>query len=359
MNIPVETRSQYIRDINGILEQKGKEHVLFDSILRFWLDFQDQYSERERDLFGDIMVRIMTRLDADKRTEISTRLATIDRAPVKVLRYLALQPIAVARPILVQSQVLTEHDLIIVIRIRDYDHMSAIASRAIVTIPVTAELIKCGNDTVIAILLDNEGAQISPRSFQRLLKGAGVAPDIQRALLRRADLPKAIGREIVRLAGEAIRTFLLANDRADLLIYLDVSVETKPGPEPPPIGPKTEELNLLFRTLRERHENQPLSEAEFVQAVVGHDLASVACLIAILAPAPLPVAMEWVCGRDFNPAIIACRAVGFRRDTVEKFLKSGINPSSIVPSNQAKFLATFDHLSRKMAKNVLKTRVNA
>lgn len=356
MGIPVEMRSQYIREIREISAQEGNERVLFDSILRFCLDFQDEYSETERDLFGDIMVKIMARLDMEKRVEIAELLATIDRAPLKILRYLALQPIAIARPVLTKSQVLTDHDLIIVIRIRQYEHMGAIASRAIVTIPVTAELIKCGNDTVLAILLDNEGAQISPRSFQRLLKAAGVAPDIQRALLKRGDLPNVIGREIVRLAGEPIRNFLLANDRADLLIYLDVSVDTAPGAEPEERGLKVSELSLLYRTLSDRHERQPLGEADFVQAVMRHDASSVICLIAILAPIPLAVAMDWVTGRDFNPAIIACKAMGFQRDTVEKLLKSGIHPSSVVPLTKKKFLATYDHLNRKMAKNVLKIR---
>ena len=82
---------------------------------------------------------------------------------------LANDEIEVAHPILVQSEVLRNAELIEVIRHRTMEHRLAIAMRRSVAPDVSDALVDSGEDEVIERLLENKGAEISAGTMERIV----------------------------------------------------------------------------------------------------------------------------------------------------------------------------------------------
>src|SRR5689334_6549010 len=110
-----------------------------------------RYSPDQVRLFGDVMARLARGMGPTARARLAKRLAVIGNAPVDVIRILALDDDAtVAGPVLVQSQRLTEHDMLVIAGSKGQLHLLALAHRERLTQAVTDMLIARGDHTVLA-----------------------------------------------------------------------------------------------------------------------------------------------------------------------------------------------------------------
>jgi uncharacterized protein (DUF2336 family) len=92
------------------------------------------------------------------RQTISAQLATFKETPPELAAMLANDEIEVAYPILTQSEVLQDAQLIETIRNRTLEHQMAIAIRHTVPVVVSDALVETGDEDIIRTLLENSGA---------------------------------------------------------------------------------------------------------------------------------------------------------------------------------------------------------
>ena len=152
-------------------------------------------------LFGDLVEQV----GEETRSFMSSRLAPLSNAPHGIIVRLAADKIDVARPVLVQSVVLTDDDLLLLSSATGFDHMAAIAERAGLSARVSDVLIISGDDDVRISLARNGTAQITPRGFTRL---AGQARDdrrMEQVLVDRPDLPGAAVQILVKFGSSISR----------------------------------------------------------------------------------------------------------------------------------------------------------
>src|SRR5919199_1504410 len=97
-----------------------------------------------------------------RRSELSHRLAPLANAPIETVRRLAHDhDIAVAGPILRQSQRLAEIELVDIAERMGQAHLLAIAARADITERVTDALVRRGDRSVVHRLVQNPSARLS------------------------------------------------------------------------------------------------------------------------------------------------------------------------------------------------------
>jgi len=85
---------------------------LLREVTDLFLTAPDSYSDRENTYFGEIMGTIAFDLEQQIREELAQKLSSEANAPHDLIRKLAHDEIEVARPVLEQSPVLDESDLI-------------------------------------------------------------------------------------------------------------------------------------------------------------------------------------------------------------------------------------------------------
>ena len=160
-----------------------------------------RYSPDQVRLFGDVMARLARGMGTQARTRLAERLAPFATAPAIVIQMLALDDdAAVAGPVLVQSERLSERDLLLIAGSKGQPHLLALARRERLSQRVTDMLIARGDDAVVAALIQNRSACFSTAGWRRLHERTRADDALTAALARRSEEETD---ENSRIGGEA------------------------------------------------------------------------------------------------------------------------------------------------------------
>jgi uncharacterized protein (DUF2336 family) len=156
------------------------------------------------DMFETLLPRLANDLATAARRRLSERLAPVPTAPAVVVANLAMDhDIAIARPVLVMSDVLGDDDLVRVAHERGEAHMMAIAERASLSETVTDTLVDRGSSRVVRVVAANEGARFSGRGYAALVDKARIDNVLATTLRARQDLPPAAFEKLMAQAAAA------------------------------------------------------------------------------------------------------------------------------------------------------------
>ena len=189
--------------------------ALVATIGDMFLSMESVLSERERVLMSEILHRLVHEMELSLRKALAERLASQPEAPRELVVALANDTIEVAHPILVESEVLQDIELIEIIRNRTFEHQLAITIRNTLTEPVSEALVETDNVDVITRLLENENAKISQKTMEYLVEQSQRVDVYQNPLLRRPDLEPALARRMYWWVSAALRSFILDHFEVD------------------------------------------------------------------------------------------------------------------------------------------------
>ena len=163
----------------------------------------------------DILRKLIHDVEVSVRRIIGTGLAGIPETPRDLAILIANDDISIAYPILTQSNILHDHDLIEVIRHRTLEHQLGIAIRQTVSEGVSDALVETGNEGVIGTLLQNPNARISNATMEYLVEASRRVDTFQEPILRRHDLDPALARRMFMWVSAALRHYILDNYELD------------------------------------------------------------------------------------------------------------------------------------------------
>src|SRR6478736_287943 len=167
--------------------------------------------EEQVGVFDAVIGRLSRAIELRARVELSERIAPVPNAPSGVVRQLALDEIAVARAVLVQSPRLTDQDLVAVSAAKGRDHMLAITERPDLGEPVTDFLILRGGRVVTHAVAANQTARFSRHGMGVLVMRAAQDDALQATLGTRDDLPADLAEQLLAAAKNSARRRLEAS----------------------------------------------------------------------------------------------------------------------------------------------------
>lgn len=193
---------------------RGSPDQLAETLSRatdLFLSEAERLTDAQIALFDDVLVHLIRKIETRAKAVLSRRLASVDRAPVEVIRQLAYDDaIIVAGPVLKSSTRLSEHDLIEIARNKSQEHLLAISGRGTLTEPVTDLLVSRGNGEVRHRLAGNSGAKLSENGFTSLVDSAGDDESLTEKIGLRVDLPPRLLRRLLLKATAAARARILS-----------------------------------------------------------------------------------------------------------------------------------------------------
>ncbi len=166
-------------------------------------------SQSERRLAEDIFRTLARDAEVVVREALAANLKSCPDLPPDVARRLAADVDAVALPVLQFSEVLSANDLIAIVREGQQNRQLAIASRAHVPEQVSDALIDNGDATVVARLIDNEGAEITEAAYDRAVAAHGQQGSVGDSLARRGNLPPSVAARMIALVAEQLQDYLI------------------------------------------------------------------------------------------------------------------------------------------------------
>lgn len=178
-----------------------------------------ELSETERVFATKLMDRICADVSALVRRALSVTLQNSQNLPRHIALALIEDIDSIAVPILSSSPILTDEDLVSVLRSKASDKIRAIAQRKTISLHVSHAIVSFGDSAATARLAANDGALISPETAEMIADLHANDDLIRDAALSRHDMPPAVIAKLIDHSANKIdanlRTFPdMSDDRA-------------------------------------------------------------------------------------------------------------------------------------------------
>lgn len=216
--------SQYdlIDQLDDILASKyvSRRVEILERVTDLFVVGSGKFSDEHVELFDHVMVKLLENVESAARARFGTRLAALPDAPPKVIRELALDDsIAVAGPVLRQSERVDENMLIETAKTKGQGHLLAISGRRILVEAVTDVLVERGDSAVVSSTAKNDGARFSGFGLSTLVEKACDDGDLALSVWLRPDIPRETLIKLFVDASEAVKDQLISADpqRAELI----------------------------------------------------------------------------------------------------------------------------------------------
>jgi uncharacterized protein (DUF2336 family) len=253
---------------------------------------QGELSGKERQLAEEIF-RLMVR-DAEVRVRqsLAIHLKESSALPHDVAVILAQDVDTVALPILQFSKVLTDSDLIEIVRSQGVGKQVAIAKRSDVSASVSDALVETHNQEVVVSLVANDSADISEEALQQVVDDFGGNTDIQGSLVQRAKLPVTVTERLLTMVSDQLRQRLVSHHQLSTSIAGDIITQSR---ERATItlsaGADRDDVEGLIRQLNANHR---LTPSIMLRAVCMGDMAFFEAGMAELGEVPLANAQRLI-----------------------------------------------------------------
>jgi uncharacterized protein (DUF2336 family) len=170
-----------------------------------------QLSSRETELVADVLIALMRQAEVDLRQALAERLSIMDNVPLRVVLQIANDTIDVASPVLRNSQVLSDMDLIYIIKSKSAQYWQAIAARRSLSEHLVNLLAETRDfDTAVA-LAENTNIKLTEQSLTILSDLAQGREELASPLLRRDEVTNDIAAKLFQMAGYGLRQHILEN----------------------------------------------------------------------------------------------------------------------------------------------------
>lgn len=163
------------------------------------------FRENELAIAEQIFRMLLRDTEVRVRAALAEGLKQDANAPKDIIKALASDAEEVALPVLEHSKVLDDNDLIEIVRsnVEITKHI-AIANRARVSDSVSAALVNTENPDVVNHLVKNEGAQISERSYRKIIDDHGDSAAIISGVAQRASLPVTVVENLLTIVSDSV-----------------------------------------------------------------------------------------------------------------------------------------------------------
>jgi len=278
-------------------------------------------SEEQIGLFDNALMHIVKWVESNALEELSRRLAPVRNAPIGVIQHLARHDdIAVAGPVLSQSERLGTSDLIEIAKKKSQEHLLAISSRNKIGQAVTDVILGRGTNDVFCKLAQNAGASFSQAGVQTLINSAKNNEMLAERIGQRIDIPRHMIHELVSRATHAVRIKLLATappelhaDIKALLVNISSDVIHKIGAQRPgPEGAKEFVLTLQ----REKRLKDPM----LCELAKNGEVEKLTAALAEMASARIELIDRLMHTLHYGGLLVACKAADLQWDSVKIIL---------------------------------------
>lgn len=171
-------------------------------------------TEAERQVAEQVLRAMLAGAAIQVRKVLSETLKDSQYLPHDIAVALANDVESVAIPVLQFSKVLSDDDLIAVVRGGAPSKQIAIAGRAEVSTEVAGELLQTDNNLAVATLVGNPGAKLDETLMERAATRFGSDERVTQQLAQRPNLPLSVAERLVHFTVESLRAYI--GKRADM-----------------------------------------------------------------------------------------------------------------------------------------------
>jgi uncharacterized protein (DUF2336 family) len=312
-----------------------------------------RHSQKQIELFDEVFKVLVAVIELKTRVKLARYLATIPNAPASLVRAFAFDDaIAVAAPVLSQSEALCESDLVVGARTKGQDHLEAIAHRRTISEVITEILIERGESKVVHTVAKNSGARISDDSFSKLVMRAGKDEELALHVGKRRDSPRHHLLKLLEVASASVCSKIAAANPQLTDAVQDVVTEV------------VDDINLEVRKKTPDHVKaksrvkrlqlwHELGETNVHSAARSQNFEQTAVALSALACCPIEMAERAILNENPGVVQVVAKAAGCSWITVKALLVMTVANRRMSEADLDRARENFERLETQTAKRVL------
>jgi uncharacterized protein (DUF2336 family) len=312
-----------------------------------------RHSKKQVEIFDDVFKTLVAVIELKTRVKLSTYLATNPNAPATLIRAFSFdEAIAVAAPVLSQSTVLSDFDLVANAKTQGQGHLQAIAQRLTIGEVITEILIERGEPIVVHTVAKNAGARISEGSFRELVARSGDDAQLALQVGTRRDLPRHHFLKLLETASASVCEKILAANPQFTDAVQDAVTEV------------IDEINLEVRNKSPDHARarsrvkrlqnwKELGEANVHAAANSQNFEQAVTALSVLACCPIEMAERAILNDNPGMVQIVAKAAGCSWPTVKALLLMRAAGRSMSKMDLDRLRENYERLEAQTAKRVL------
>ncbi len=272
----------------------------------------DELNEMEHRLVVEIMMQLIRQAELDLRLALAERLAVLPNVPPEVVIFLANDEISVARPILRQSTVLNDVDLVCIISSKSADYWRSIAEREYLSPTVVGRLIETGDAETAVSMLENPKIVLPQNSLRRMVKAALTYEKLQESMLRRPEMDKDLAADLYgcvsnRLRYEISKRFKIPSEQIETALDSLVEELCRDSRGNLHVTPA---MMTLAQRYRERGE---LSPNQMIKTLRRGQISFFIALFSVQLGLPPDAVLHVIRKEGGKSFAIACRSIGMMK----------------------------------------------
>jgi uncharacterized protein (DUF2336 family) len=313
-----------------------------------------RYSDDEISTFGEVIGRLADEIEVAARAELSELMVDCDHAPLNLLQQLAFDDeIAVAGPVLRESNRLDEKTLIENAMTKGQTHLLAISQRRSIGEAVTDVLVKRGNQEVVTSVAKNEGARFSGSGLLHMVRRAEGDSILAEQLGLRKDVPRHVFQQLIAKASEDVRR-RLENERPEMMSQIQSSVTDITGTLQSKFGPSSRSYFVAKRVVTTQHRLGNLNQDSISSYARQHRLDEVQIGLSLLSALPVDVIERALVDRNREMLLVLCKALNFSWETTMALLFLGAKDHLITARDLKDNERDFGRLKIETSRSILK-----
>jgi uncharacterized protein (DUF2336 family) len=333
---------------------KDKRRKTLERVTELFVENAEHFSDDHVDVFDDVLLYLIKRVETQATTELGQRLAPVENAPYQVIQHLARHDdIEVAAPVLAESNQLAAHDLTEIAETKSEEHVAAIAKRAHLEQQVTDVLVERGDRDTVHALVSNVNAAFSDNGFQKLVQRAEKDAALSEQVGMRLDLPSKHLRQLLDKATAEVQSRVMAfvpleaRDEIQRIVNTLASDAATGGLSTPNLVAAQQFIDHL----KEKNEFSESSILEFAkmgkydELIVG---------LADLCSASLTVVHRVMQSTRREGLLILCKASGLQWLTVGAILSNRFSEHAVAVEELRKAKLEYNKLSVAAAQKILR-----
>ncbi len=232
------------------------------------------------------IVRIMAKdVEASVRVALAQNLRDADRLPHDVAVKLANDIESVALPILESSKVLTDADLVEIVRAGAPIKQETIAARENVSETIADVLVSKGSEKAVAKLMDNTTAKINEKTLNSAVDRFANNDAVKEKIVRRPTLPPTVTERLVTMVAENLREHLISHHQVSPSIAADIVMQSRERATISLTGKSS--IEELEKLILQMNANKRLTPTIVIRALCLGDISFFEVSIAVMANIPL------------------------------------------------------------------------
>jgi uncharacterized protein (DUF2336 family) len=312
-----------------------------------------RYSDEQIGVFDDVMVRLVSTIEAKARAKLAHRLAPIANAPANVIHMLAFDDdIDVAHPVLKQSERLEDPALVASANTKSQRHLFAISQRRSLSEAVTDILVERGDRAVVHSVVTNVGARFSDAGFRLLVNRSAADDDLATIVGMRSDIPRPYFLVLLEKASSTVRARLAA-ENPEAASAIEGVVDEIAGGLRDDVRNSSPDFARAQLTVERQNRLRRIGEAEIYQYARDRKFEETSIALSLMCDTPIDVVERALLDPGAEIVLILAKVAGLSAATTKAILLLRAADRGMSAKDLDQALTSFNRLQQDTALRVL------